>query len=99
MATKITTDHKWRQFKYRYEVPAAVLADRFNYLSEDDAPDGFFNYRGWWYHTSDFEYRAPDTIGGFDGIHCDSFYSGVVLKISANGETYRAGTLIITSDA
>lgn len=39
MASTIRSDNKWKQFKYRYEVPASVLARQFAHLDEDD--DGF----------------------------------------------------------
>jgi hypothetical protein len=61
---KVRTDHKWRQFTYRYDVPAKVLASQFDYhrCTNECAPDecdclpldGFFEYLGTWYHTDQF---------------------------------------------
>ena len=89
----IKSNFQWRQFKYRYEVPAEVLADRFEHLTEDDC-DGYFCYRGWWYHTSDFmrfDDRSPFP-NTWHGYHSDSFFSGVLIELSDDGEAYRVGT-------
>lgn len=90
---KITTNHNWRAFCYRDEVPASVLADQFDYLDEETF-DGFICYRGAWYHLSDFERRDPRSIEGWHGVHCDSFFSGVVIRLSSDGERYQIGTMI-----
>lgn len=93
---RIKTNHNWRAFTYRADVPPAILADQFSHLEEDDALDNFFCYRGWWYHVSDFMRCADDSISsdlaGWDGYASDSVFSGVVLKISRDGERYKVGT-------
>lgn len=86
----ITTDHKWRPFLYRNQIPIKVLVEWFDHLEPDDM-DGYFRYRRRWYHISDF---MNSKIEGWDGIHHDSFYSGVVIKISKDGEEYQVGTAI-----
>lgn len=99
----ITTNHHWRDFVYRSDVPAAVLADRFDHLDADDATDGFFCYRGWWYHVSDFMalnttsepaegLADADALHRWQGYHADSYFSGVVIKISRDSERYQVGT-------
>lgn len=93
MPVTIKTNRNWRDLVYRSDVPAAVLSSQFDYLSEDDASDGFFQYRGHWYHTSDFmriEHNAD--LVGWDGYSSDSYFSGVVVKFSSDGERYRVGT-------
>lgn len=87
---KIKTDHKFKPLRYRYEVPARVLASYFDWT---DADDGFFCYRGTWYHISQFE-RAPEPLAPWDGYHGDSYFSGVVIKLSRDGEDYMVGTYI-----
>jgi hypothetical protein len=93
----VTTNRHWRSFVYRQDVPAGILADRFDWLTDDDA-DGYFCYRGWWYHVSEFEVCPPvtqqggDPFNGWDGYHADSFYSGVLIKLSKDGERYKVGT-------
>lgn len=86
----ITTNNQWRDFLYRYEVPDEVLKSEFDWLDEDDH-DGFFRYRGVWYHLSMFMRTA---IEGWQGIHNDSAFSGVLIEVSRDGEQYRVGTVI-----
>lgn len=92
MALTIRTDNKWKQLKYRYEVPKAVLSTQFDYLDEDDGNDGFILYKGHWYHTSDFM-RLPSggDFKGWDGAASDSYFSGVIVKLAKNGEEYIIG--------
>lgn len=89
----IRTDKKWKQFKYRDEVPKKVLASEFDWLDEDDI-DGFFRHHGVWYHTSQFM-RVPNDaegLSGWDGYASDSFSAGTVIKLSSDGEEYIVGT-------
>lgn len=90
---KIQTDHKWKPFRYRNEVPSRVLADQFDYLDEDMGCDGFFRYRNRWYHIDGFM-RVSDNspFKGWEGYSSDSFFSGVLLRVSADGERYMVGT-------
>jgi hypothetical protein len=92
MAIKIKSNHQWRDLVYRADVPAKVLADRFSHLSEDDA-DGFFQYRGWWYHVSDFiRCEGVPELNAWHGYAGDSYFSGVVMSLSRDGERYMVGT-------
>jgi hypothetical protein len=97
MAVEVKTDRKWKQFRYRDEVPESVLEDQFDYLDEDEAFDGFFQYHGHWYHLSDFM-RIPPGFGlpyeEWDGYASDSYFSGVLIKVSSDGEEYMVGTYI-----
>ena len=86
---QVITNHHWRQFKYRNEVPDNVLSEYFEHLDEDE--DGFFSYRGHWYHLSDFmrfDDHAPFD-SKWDGYCSDSFFSGVLLKYGDDCETYQ----------
>jgi len=84
---KITTDGKWRDFKYRYEVPEKVLRKDFEWTTEDDI-DGYFRHHGTWYHLSMFE---RTNVKGWDGQHPDSFTTGELVKVSSDGEQYKVG--------
>lgn len=91
----IKTNRNWREFTYREDVPAHVMADQFDWTDEahkehGDYSDGFFCYRGFWYHLGDFM-RCEQTPG-WDGSHGDSYFSGVLIKISDDGEQYQVGT-------
>lgn len=94
MPLTITTDHKWKSFQYRADVPAKVLAVDFDYQDEADALDGYFRYHGHWYHLDQFM-RLDGQSVGLDGWHAylnDSMCSGVVIKVSRDGESYQVGT-------
>ena len=90
---KITTDWKFKNFKYRYEVPEKVLKDQFSHLSEEDSCDGFFRYRKSWYHLSDFMVCSKGSpLGAWDGYSSDSFFSGVLIRCSKDNERYMVAT-------
>lgn len=99
---QIITDHKWKQFKYGYEVPQSVIKNDFDHLEEDSTIDGWIQYRKQWYHLSDFischnEIYSPNNPFkplGYDGYLHDSFFSGVLIKISDDTEEYKIATYI-----
>jgi len=90
----IITDHKWKDLRYRHEVPARILANEFDYL-EEDTYDGFFRYRRFWYHLSQFmRIGYPGQVPADSKWHAtmsDSMSTGVLIEISPDGEQYRAG--------
>ena len=91
MPVTVITDRKWKQFKYRSDVPAKVLADRFDWL-DDEIEDGFFCYRGYWHHTSEFmSVTGMVDLAGWHGYSSDSYFSGVLIKLSRDGEEYMVG--------
>lgn len=97
MSKNITTNHRWRAFSYRYEVPPAILASEFDWLSEDDGFDGFIKYRGRWYHVSGFMNMGDNIhpeMCQWQGYHADSYFSGIVINVSPDGENYQIGTYI-----
>lgn len=95
-AIKIRTNHAWRNFCYRNEVPAKVLASQFDHLSEDDSLDGFLCYRGHWYHLSDFMRNTDNNspVKDWHGVAGDSFFSGVLIRVSRDGERYQIATYL-----
>jgi hypothetical protein len=75
----------------RFEVPAPILASEFDWT--DPAEDGaFFQYRGVWYSLEDFM-RAPESLPGWDGYHGHSWFGGVVIRLTDDGESVICGTL------
>lgn len=87
------TNHVPRHLVYASDVPPAVMADRFDYhldMPEDERPpDGYFKYRGNWYHLDEFmRFEGPSE---WDGHAADSFYSAVVIKIVDDGESVICG--------
>ena len=93
MQLTIITNNHWRQFKYREEVPENILSSDFDYLNEEDGMDGFFCYRGTWYHLSEYmRVEKHDThFAGWNGYASDSFFSGTVIRISEDCEMYQVG--------
>ena len=97
---KIVTNNRERYFVYGHEVPAKVMAEQFDHLDDvSKCIDGFFKYRNYWYHISDFirvEDRHGDGDDGFfsawDGYASDSFFSGIVIKFFDDCESYKVGT-------
>lgn len=85
----IKTNHHWREFTYRSDVPADILKSEFDWTDEEDDVDGFFCYRDCWYHLNLFMRGAPE---GWDGAHGDSYFSGTLIKLSDDGETFQVGT-------
>jgi len=99
---EICTNNHWRQFKYSYEVPKDVMADYFDHLKVDEVLGQYIMYRNRWYHISDFMSlhnkihcpNPPKSMTGWDGYLSDGFYSGILIKISDDGDCYRIGTYI-----
>lgn len=93
---KIRTNHHWRQFTYAWDVPAAVLADQFDYQDREVVLDGFFCYRGIWYHLDQFmRWTCPQDYSPenyWTGYASESFFSGVLVKLSDGGEEYQVAT-------
>lgn len=93
---KIQSNYHWRPFVYRADVPPAILASEFDWL-DAEADDGFFKYRGWWYHVSEFYGTAGlDAFGMaamdvWDAHYPDSFYSGIVIRFGEDDQ-YQVGT-------
>jgi hypothetical protein len=96
MTVTIKTNHQWRDLVYRHDVPADVLASDFDYQNPEETIDGFFCYRGHWYHLDQFMPINSGTLGspfaGWNGYAGDSFFSGVVIKLSSDGEQIKIGT-------
>ena len=78
MAITIKTDGKWKEFNYKYEVPKKVILDQFSHLDEE-TDDGFFKYKNYWYHVSDFMRTGIDYFPGWDGYVSNSAFSGVLI--------------------
>lgn len=91
---KIKSDKKWKNFRYGYELPKKALKD-FDWLKDAEDEDGFMNYRGRWYHLQEFmrlDAKAPDALSKWHGYSADSYFSGVVIRVSSDGEQYQIGT-------
>ncbi len=100
MPLKIQTNNHERTFSYRYDVPEKVLREQFDYQDPEETHDGFFKFKKHWYHLDQFmriDKNAPEGFQGWDGYHADGFYSGVLIKLFDDGETYKVATYISTT--
>jgi len=84
MATVITTNHHIREFIFRDEIPADILKE-FDWC---DSIDGYFKFKGDYYHLSQF---MMTDLPEWDGIYNTSFYTGVLIRLEGE-EHYRVGT-------
>jgi len=83
---KITSNYHVREYKYSYDVPEGVLDD-YDWLDDCEKLDGWIDYRGDWYHISDFM-RYDDAY--WNGIVHDTFFSGILIHIVGDS-TYTIG--------
>ena len=92
---EIKTNHHWHDFKYADEVPAEILANEFDYQDHEDVIDGFIQYRGCWYHLDGFmsiQNHGDADFSSWHGYASDSYFSGVLIRISEDGEQYQIAT-------
>ena len=99
---EIITNYHWRNFLYGYELPESALAD-FDWLDNAES-ESFIFYRGNYYHLSEFmvvnKYGIPIVDGqpvsflDWHGYFADSFFSGVLIRVSDDGEQYQVATYI-----
>lgn len=92
---EIITNNQERNFLYEHEVPKHILENDLDYAK--DTGDGFIKYKGNYYHLCDFmriEGNFPNEFKGWNGYLSDSFFSGILIKVSEDGETYKIATYI-----
>ena len=90
---KIITNNHWNTFLYGYELTEEQKLD-FDYIDDIDS-ESFIKYRGIIYSIHDFMAieRSPFP-GKWDGYSSDSFFSGVIIKLSDDTEQYKIATYI-----
>lgn len=92
MELTIITDHKWRNLLYGYELTDKERG-KFDYILADefDTHD-FFRYKGQVYDIGEFMRIENDPdLAGWQGYSNDSYFSGVLLNLSPDGEKYQVG--------
>ena len=91
---KITTNYHWREPVTFFDMPKKEQ-EWFDYVTgEDRYGPHFFCYRDAWYDLSQFMRTNGDMFGNLAGWHryqSDSFFSGVVVRCSKDGETIQIG--------
>ena len=98
MAATIKSDHKWRNLLYGYELPKKQRKE-FDYIKSDEEFEtrNFAKYHGQYYDINEFQ-RIPTTteitfkeFAKWDGYMNDTYSSGVLIKLSSDGEQYKIG--------
>ena len=73
------------------------MKDTFDWMNDppdhnlDDYTDGFIHYKDNWYNLDDLCDVIDLSIKGWDGYISDSFFSGILIKLSEDGEQYQIG--------
>ena len=96
----IYTNNHWRQFVYGYELTDKEKAD-FDYLEDIDLHD-FIRYRGSVIDPGEFmaitdTMLLHDDMADFKdwhGYQSDSYFSGLLIRLSDDGEEYQIATYI-----
>lgn len=57
--------------------------EEFSWVLDENRHTGFFLYQGFAYHTSQF--MRTEVCVGWDGVHWDSYTTGVVAKMKDDG--------------
>jgi hypothetical protein len=89
---KIITNHHWRNFVRGYELTDAEL-EQFDYLDDPQLYDYFIRYRGTLTTLEDFV-RPTDPVQGWHGYAPDSFFSGLLVRVSEDCDQYKIATYI-----
>lgn len=103
MAVTIKTDHKWKAVLSGFELPKKWRKE-FSYLTNDQYSDvRFAYYNKYYYDVQEFmvlqgHAGQPKEFKGWDGYQSDSYFSGIVIKISSDGEKYKIGRYYQTGD-
>ena len=86
---QIITNNHWRNLEYGYQLSESERAE-FDYLDDIDSAD-FIRYKGHVYYLGEFLHAPEPLAADWDGYTADSFFSGVVIKLSRDGEQYKIG--------
>jgi len=92
----IKTNRHWHNCLYGYELTEKE-AKEFDYIDAEDFPlHDFARYRGVVYDLHEFirltERARISEFKNWHGYASDSFFSGVLIKLSEDGEQYQIGT-------
>tara|TARA_R110002153_G_scaffold11011_4_gene42647 strand:+ start:473 stop:757 length:285 start_codon:yes stop_codon:yes gene_type:complete len=87
---QIITNNVPRPILSSYELTDKELED-FDYM-EDTSEGSFFKYRGQVYSLDNFMSSLPEELSDWHGIHGETFFSGVLIKLSDCGDAVIVGT-------
>jgi hypothetical protein len=105
MAVTIKTNNQWRTFTYGYEIPV-MYSKEFNWMSLEEFENGLFvkvkvgkgskKNNVWYYALNEFSIvpgpsGSDSVFKGWDGYINETAFSGVLIKVSSDGERYKIG--------
>jgi len=86
---KIITDRKWKHLLYFYQLTKSEKA-RLDWIDYEFAP--VFRYRGNVFSLDEFmRTTGIPELSEWHGYASDTYFSGVIIKISPDGERYMIG--------
>lgn len=92
LSFQVKSNRHWNNFLYGYELTSKEK-EEYDYLDlEDIETHSFLRYKNNTYALADF--LTAEHVDDWDGIFTDTFFSGVVIKLSDDGEQYQVGTLL-----
>ena len=94
-AMKITTNNQPRELLSFFEFSRreqTQIRREFDWLTDIEESTDFFKYKGEIYHLSDF--MKSESIDGWAGCKADSYFSGLVVKISEDCESVIVGRFV-----
>ena len=98
MTTTITTNNQPRQLMYLCDFSEAEqqkIRSDYDWMSPEDLEYnyGFFRYRSTVYHLQDFMRFSsdPEEFTGWDGYHSDSYFSGVLVRLTEDCDAVVVG--------
>lgn len=107
MSVTIKSNNRWRNLLYGYELPAQWRKE-FDWMEDEEYENALFVKVGvgegrkknnvWYYALNEFM-RVPKihsedgpAFAKWDGYMNDTYFSGVLVKVSSDGEQYKIGT-------
>lgn len=87
----IKTNYHWHNFLYGYELTDEQKSE-FDWLDDIDS-ESFMKYKGNIYHLDEF--MPSDFSENWDGYAADSYFSGVLVRVSDDAEQYQIATYYI----
>lgn len=88
MTLEIITNNRPRDIIDGWELSDSEL-EKFDYL-ENPRDNSFFRYRGQLHDIGEFmrvPKDSPLATAGFNGYSCDTYFSGIAIKLSPDGES------------